>query len=105
MWKYFYLILYYPLVSTILFTLLWLLDPSVLTLVSMIGLILTLCDYLVPSLASSLFKVDKWNGKKEKDFEDLCVNLILYKAKLELAWASYYKMKITNRKMVGIVLM
>ncbi|RZC37234.1 Reticulon domain containing protein [Asbolus verrucosus] len=89
--------------STITFTLLWLLDPSILTILSLFGLCFTICDYLIPSIATSLFKPEKWTARKDKELEELCTNVILYKAKLELTWASYYKMKITNRKMYFLV--
>ncbi|KAJ3642896.1 hypothetical protein Zmor_025644 [Zophobas morio] len=85
--------------STILFTFLWLLDPSILTVVSVFGLVLTVCDYMIPTIASSFFKPEKWTSRKEQEFEELCTSIVLYKAKIELAWGRYYRMKNTNRKM------
>ncbi|EFA10290.2 ADP-ribosylation factor-like protein 6-interacting protein 1 isoform X1 [Tribolium castaneum] len=91
--------------STILFTFLWLLDPSILTVFSVFGLVLTIFDYLIPSIGSSMFKPEMWTARKEQEYEEFCTNVILYKARLELSWARFYKMKSTNRKMYFLLTM
>jgi hypothetical protein len=83
---------------------LWLLDPSILTVVSVFGLCVTVSDYVIPSVASSFFKPEKWTARREKEFEELCTNIVLYKARLELTWSRYYKLKTTNRKLVRLLL-
>jgi hypothetical protein len=90
--------------STVLFMFLWLLDPSILTVVSVFGLCVTVSDYVIPSVASSFFKPEKWTARREKEFEELCTNIVLYKARLELTWSRYYKLKTTNRKLVRLLL-
>lgn len=85
--------------STIFFTFLWLLSPSFLTTLSVFFLVLTICDGLIPTIASSVFNPEQWTGRNEQEFEEFCTNVILYKARIELSWAKYYKMKSTNRKM------
>jgi hypothetical protein len=89
--------------STVLFMFLWLLDPSILTVVSVFGLCVTVSDYVIPSVASSFFKPEKWTARREKEFEELCTNIVLYKARLELTWSRYYKLKTTNRKLYFIL--
>jgi hypothetical protein len=89
--------------STVLFMFLWLLDPSILTVVSVFGLCVTVSDYVIPSVASSFFKPEKWTARREKEFEELCTNIVLYKARLELTWSRYYKLKTTNRKLVRLL--
>lgn len=38
----------------------------------MIGLIVTLVDYLVPTITSNFYHPDNWTGAKEKKLEEIC---------------------------------
>lgn len=84
---------------TVLFTLLWLSDPTVLTIISSIGLLLTIGDYVLPTVVASIFKNDNWNAHKQNEYEEICTNIVLYKTKFELLVTSYYRMRVTNSKM------
>ncbi|XP_049780628.1 ADP-ribosylation factor-like protein 6-interacting protein 1 [Schistocerca cancellata] len=62
-------------ITTTLFFLFWYLDPSVLTTISVVGLLTTLVDYLVPTLTASICHPDSWTGVKERQLEDICRSL------------------------------
>jgi len=64
-------------VVTTFFGLLWYLDPSVLTAISSIGLILTATDFLLPLLSKSVTKLDDWTPEKERKFT-IFINRIAY---------------------------
>ncbi|KRT81609.1 hypothetical protein AMK59_5964 [Oryctes borbonicus] len=64
--------------TTILFMSIWLLDPSLLTAISIIGLTITISDYIVPLLTASMMKGDTWSEKKEKQLDEVCLMLLKY---------------------------
>ncbi|CAG9815591.1 unnamed protein product [Phaedon cochleariae] len=84
---------------TVIFMLFWLSEPNILTILSLLGLLVTLGDYVLPSIVSSIFKSESWNIEKQRQYEDICTNIILYKTKFELLVTSYYRMRVTNPKM------
>lgn len=83
--------------------LIWLSEPSTLTLISMIGLILTLGDYILPIIVSTLFKNEDWNREKQQQYEEICTNLIIYRTKFELLLTSFYRMRVTNPVLVSLM--
>lgn len=88
---------------TFLFTIILLADPSILTVISLTGLALTLADYFMPLILQSIFKPEMWSGDKQKEFEEICTNIILYKTKAELLLSSYCRMRVTNPKLVSVI--
>lgn len=85
---------------TVAFMLLWLSEPSTLTVISVIGLIITIGDYILPKIVSTVYKNEDWDREKQQQYEEICTNLIIYRTKLELLFTSYYRMRVTNPKMV-----
>jgi hypothetical protein len=79
----------------------WYLDPSVLTTVSVIGLIATLVDYLVPTLTASICHPENWTGSKERKFEEICRELVNSEAEGAVKWAMFYNMRHSRPKVVG----
>lgn len=75
------------------FLFLWYLDPSVLTTVSVLGLITTLVDYLVPTLTASICHPDSWTGLKERKLEEICRNLITTQTQFAFYWTLFYDMR------------
>lgn len=86
--------------NTIFFMFLWLSDPNILTIVSTLGLFVTLADYFVPVLASSIFKPDNWTKDKEIQYEDICRAIVVYKTKILLSCQCYIVMRSTRPRMV-----
>lgn len=85
--------------------LLWLSEPSTLTMIAFIGLMVTMADYILPTIVSTLFKNEDWDREKQQRYEEICTNLIIYQTKLELLLTSYYRMRVTNPKMVRVYIL
>ncbi|XP_065345229.1 ADP-ribosylation factor-like protein 6-interacting protein 1 isoform X1 [Cloeon dipterum] len=81
------------------FLLVWWLDPTILTLFSLIGLIGVLVDFFVPLLASNLFRPENWDGAKEKKFEQLCKILANAEASVYNFWNSFYTWRESRPKL------
>lgn len=86
--------------TTAFFTFTWLCDLSFLTMLSLLGIFITLADYTLPLIVNSLFKNEHWSAHKQKKFDEFCTNVILYKTKTELSITTFYKMRVNNPKMV-----
>lgn len=79
---------------------LWLLDPSLLTAVSSVGLIVTLLDYLVPTVSASLYSPAHWTGAMEKQYEDICKALVhSYNVTTQQVFA-FLDLKVSSPKLV-----
>ena len=52
------------------------LSPSILTLLSIIGLVITLLDYLGPLLLEKIFSPTQWTGEKEKKLDNVCESVV-----------------------------
>jgi len=53
------------------------LDPSVITALSLLGLVITIADFVLPTISKSVVSDDTWNSEKEKKFS-IFVNRIAY---------------------------
>jgi len=67
---------------TFLFIVLWYLNLSLLTLVSVIGLATILIDYGYPIVSKVVFKPENWTGAQEKEFEEVVNGLLSVKLKV-----------------------
>uniref|UniRef100_A0A1A8DQ99 ADP-ribosylation factor-like 6 interacting protein 1 n=1 Tax=Nothobranchius kadleci TaxID=1051664 RepID=A0A1A8DQ99_NOTKA len=61
---------------TVVFLLVYYLDPSVLTGLSCTIMLLCLADYLVPTLAPRVFGSNKWTTEQQQRFHEICGNLV-----------------------------
>ncbi|XP_003700981.1 ADP-ribosylation factor-like 6 interacting protein 1 [Megachile rotundata] len=59
-------------ITSTIFFLIWLLEPTSLTMISVLLLLLALIDYLVPPMTSFLYPVNSWTGQKEKKLYEIC---------------------------------
>ncbi|XP_003485970.1 ADP-ribosylation factor-like protein 6-interacting protein 1 [Bombus impatiens] len=73
-------------ITTVTFFLIWMLEPAILTIISVTLLILALVDYLVPVVLSLLSPVNKWTGQKEKKLNEICQNLSVTILQLQSLW-------------------
>lgn len=67
-------------------SLIWMLEPAVLTIISVSLLVLALIDYIVPPVTSVLCPVYSWTGQKEKKFNEICQNLSVLILQLQCLW-------------------
>lgn len=84
--------------TTVMFMLLWLSEANILTVICLLGLTITMLDYAVPSVSSSIFK-SSITEEEQRQYDHICTNIIFYKTKLELLFTSYYRMRVTNPKL------
>lgn len=87
-------------VTSTLFMVLWLADASFLTLLSFIGLTVTLADYLVPTVSASLFKSEEWTKDKEEQLEEICRIAVALKHQIVCHSAYFMSLRTTKPKMV-----
>lgn len=70
---------YYPIViaaaTSFLFLIVYLLDRSVLTTLSFIGIAATILDYSLPLITKSFLSTNKWTDKDTQKFEKICLDL------------------------------
>jgi len=78
---------------TTIFLLIWLFDPSVLTTLSLIGIVATALDYCVPLLQDKLLSIHKWNDKHEKMYQNVCVELAASLHSVQNAWQAWQTLK------------
>ncbi|KAL3876360.1 hypothetical protein ACJMK2_034215 [Sinanodonta woodiana] len=69
--------------TTFIFIAIWYFDPSVLTAFSVLGLAVTLIDFLVPIIGPNLLGSQKWDGAKERQYEQICKRILNAKYHLE----------------------
>lgn len=82
-------------VSTAVFGLLWLCEPSLLTGLSMAGLVLCLADYCGAPLCAALLKprVGPWTAAHERRLDELCRALVLHYTHSSTACASFWLLR------------
>ncbi|EDW25141.1 GL24526 [Drosophila persimilis] len=83
---------YYPGVVfgsiSVIFLVLWYMDLSVITMLSLLALLTTVLDYVFPTISRLLFSGDNWDGDHEAKFEDVCGQMYSIKANL-VVWYEY----------------
>ncbi|GAB1604927.1 ADP-ribosylation factor-like protein 6-interacting protein 1 isoform X1 [Argonauta hians] len=71
---------YHPLVLlapiTLIFLIVWYFEPSFLTTVALLGMSISLIDFLVP-LLSSMYAPETWTVVQEQQFEQICERIML----------------------------
>lgn len=82
----------------------WILEPTLLTIISMCLLILSLADYFVPILTSVLCNAQNWTGQKEKKLIEICQNLSITIAQVQGTWASIAKIRHDRPNIVSMIL-
>ncbi|CAK9826253.1 ADP-ribosylation factor-like protein 6-interacting protein 1 [Anthophora retusa] len=75
-------------ITTTIFFLIWMLEPAVLTIISISLLVLTSVDYFGPPLTSLLCPVDSWTGQKEDKLNRIIQNLSRIILQLQHLWKS-----------------
>ncbi|XP_006637238.1 ADP-ribosylation factor-like protein 6-interacting protein 1 [Lepisosteus oculatus] len=86
-------------VTTLLFLMVYYLDPSVLTGVSCLVMVLCLADYLVPTLAPRIFGANKWTTEQQQRFHEICGNLVKTQRRVVGWWKRVFALKEEKPKM------
>lgn len=96
---YIYIVLCFSYYSTI-----WILEPALLTMISVFLLIFALVDYLVPILTSVLCNAQNWTGQKEKKLIEICQNLSVTILQVQGAWTSVSKIRHDRPNIVSEII-
>ncbi|XP_067912305.1 ADP-ribosylation factor-like protein 6-interacting protein 1 [Heterodontus francisci] len=87
------------LIVSVVFLLIYWLDPSVLTGVSCAIMIICLADYLVPTIASRMFGSNKWTTEQQQRFHEICSNLVKTQRRIVGWWRRIFALKEEKPKM------
>lgn len=79
----------------------WMLEPALLTLISLSLLVLALVDYFVPTIISIFCTADSWTGQKEKKLNEICHNLSEAILQLQSLWISIVTMRNSRPNFVS----
>jgi len=94
---------WYPAVTSgtlsVLFLLVWYQDPSMLTLISILGLILTLLDYIIPILQTKFFPENGWTPEQEEKLDRICHDLVFVETGVRRVYQSVYDYKEKSPKL------
>jgi len=92
-------------VVTFIFSIIWYLEPSVLTTFSLIGVVLCLVDFIVPTLSSYMFSSSEWTVVQERQFEAICSRILNAKQHVKNMFGALSQLKNNNAKMYLLVMM
>jgi len=81
---------------TVMFLSVWYTEPSLLTLISLLGLLLTLTDYLGPRVMDKVFPEDSWSSDKEARLEDVARSLVRLSNLLQGLGSSLVGLRTSN---------
>merc|ERR1719315_159978 len=73
--------------------LLWM-SPSLITLLSLLGLVVTMLDYLGPMLMDRIFSSTQWTGEKEKKLDYVCKSVVSASLLFSSCCSSYSTLKM-----------
>jgi len=62
-------------VTTFIFAIVWYLEPSVLTTVCLLGVLVCAGDFALPTISSFLFRSGEWTVVQEREYEAICVRI------------------------------
>lgn len=99
---------YYPAivvgVLTFIFLQVWYWEPSVLTAICLIGILVSVVDFAVPTINSYIFTSSEWTAVEERQFEAICTRLLNAKKHVVNAkdWLVNYK---SDKPKVYLVMM
>lgn len=99
---------YYPAiivgVNTFIFSLIWYFDPSVLTTFALIGLAVSLIDFLVPIIGPSVVTA-KWTRKQEEQYQEICCRIMNAKTHFANAKTTMSSLKAEKPKIYFLIVM
>jgi len=73
-------------VVTLFYLIVWYWDPTLITFLAFSGLFLSMADYIGPKIINQIFGTDSWTSFKDKQYEQVCEDILSAKDKIEAAW-------------------
>ncbi|XP_067136720.1 ADP-ribosylation factor-like protein 6-interacting protein 1 [Centruroides vittatus] len=92
-------------VTSFIFLLVWICEPSVLTTFALLGLLASILDYAVPLISASFFDANKWTGTEEQKFEDICRGLVYTRQCVQDIWDTSAQLKEAKPKVYFVVVL
>nr|CAB3222944.1 ADP-ribosylation factor-like protein 6-interacting protein 1 [Phallusia mammillata] len=83
-------------VITLKFLVIWYLDPSLITGLSMMMMMICILDYVMPFVSPLIFPETYWNGEKEKEYSNACKAIGEARSTVRNSLGSLFKLKDTN---------
>ncbi|KAI1283107.1 ADP-ribosylation factor-like protein 6-interacting protein 1 [Halotydeus destructor] len=90
---------------TTIFFVIWVVNASILTTLSIIGILVTVADYAVPLLCTNFFDAKNWNEDKEKTFKETCVALAATWEAINRFWTYLSDLKTAKPMMYSSMLL
>ncbi|XP_033751688.1 ADP-ribosylation factor-like protein 6-interacting protein 1 [Pecten maximus] len=90
--------------NTFIFLLIWYFEPSVLTSFALLGLAVSLIDFLVPMIGPN-FLASKWTGRQEQQYEDICRRIMNFKYHSRNLMESMVSLKTERPKTYFLIVM
>ena len=90
---------------SLVFVLVWLLNASVLTTLSVIGFVITVSDYAVPIVCSNFVDPSLWTEREDKVYDTVCEELATLTFLLMSMYNQWRQMKETKPKQYSFVLL
>jgi len=90
---------------TAIFLIVWIADASVLTSLSILGIIVTIADYAVPIVCSNLFDSSKWGPRQESTYESFCTELATLSLYVKAVWGQWQEIKETKPKLYSFLVL
>jgi len=92
-------------VITFIFSIVWYLEPSVLTSFSLLGVIICMVDFLVPTVSSYFFSGAEWTVVQERQFEHICTRLLNARTHINNVRIALTNLKAEKPKVYLLVMM
>ncbi|XP_061182065.1 ADP-ribosylation factor-like protein 6-interacting protein 1 [Saccostrea echinata] len=91
-------------INTFIFALIWYFEPSVLTTFALLGLAISLIDFLVPIIGPNVVTA-KWTGKQEAQYTDICCRILNAKTHFHNARSTMSSLKSEKPKIYFLIVM
>jgi len=92
-------------IVTFMFAIIWYLEPSVLTCFSLMGLVMCLIDFVVPTVTSYCFSTSEWGAAEEGQYEAICSRMLHARQHISNAFTSLNDLKKDKPKAYLLVMM
>ncbi|XP_069125305.1 ADP-ribosylation factor-like protein 6-interacting protein 1 [Argopecten irradians] len=90
--------------NTFIFLLIWTFEPSLLTTFALLGLAVSLVDFLVPMIGPNIL-ASKWTGRQEQQYEEICRRIMHFKYHSRNLMESMVSLKSERPKTYFLIVM
>lgn len=98
---------YYPVILvaaiTLIFSIIWYIEPSVLTSVCLLGMLVCAVDLALPTISDKFLRSAEWTVVQERQFEAICQRIL--NAKTHIADGKEYLIQMKRNKPKPFLLM